>query len=192
LFGPANRVDGVVDQLDDVEFVKGDLGVGEALRGAGNEGRAHVDAHLGDGLGISAMGRQVLSESVNRAGVLAIGDEQNAAAKEIDKQADIVVATPRRRLIEGHAADLGVIGAIASRLDVVVDDPPQPGVPLIDHPCDNGHRHRLHHGHHQRLEQQREAAVRPRPGNRYLLDPAALAGDPRHPRMQSLPRRRPG
>jgi len=28
LFGPANRVDGLVDELDQVEFVKGDLGVG--------------------------------------------------------------------------------------------------------------------------------------------------------------------
>ena len=130
------------------------------------------------------MGRQVGGEGIDRAGILAFGDEQNAAANEIDEQADIVVAAPGGRLIEGDAGDLGVIGAIASRRDVVVDDPPQPGVPLVDHPRDNGHRHRLHHGHDQRLEQQRETAVRPRPGNRYLLDPAARAGDPRHPRMQ--------
>src|SRR6266446_5349114 len=69
LFVPANRVDGLVDELDDVEFVEGDLGVGQTLRGAGNEGRAHVDAHLGDGLGISAMGRQVRGEGIDRAGV---------------------------------------------------------------------------------------------------------------------------
>src|SRR6266481_462095 len=77
-----------------------------------------------------------------------------------------------------------MIDAGAGRLDVVVDDPPQPGVPLVDHPRDNGHRHRLHHSHDQRLEQPGKAAVRPRPGDRYLLDPALLAGDPRHPRMQ--------
>ena len=79
LFGPANRVDGLVDELDEVEFVKGDLGVGQTLRGAvglqptglsrEDEGQAHVDAHLGDGLGISAMGRQVLGEGIDRAGV---------------------------------------------------------------------------------------------------------------------------
>src|SRR5438128_7177055 len=138
LFGPANRVDGLVDELDDVEFVESDLGVGQAFRGAGDEGRAHVDAHLGDGFGISAMGRQVLGEGVDRAGILALGDEQNAATNEIDEQADIVVATPGCRLIKGDAGDLAVIGALASRLDVVVDDPPQPGVPLVDHPRDNG------------------------------------------------------
>jgi hypothetical protein len=42
-----------------MEFVEGDLGVGQAFRGAGDERRAHVDAHLGDGFGITAMGRQV-------------------------------------------------------------------------------------------------------------------------------------
>ena len=148
------------------------------------EGRAHVDAHLGDGLRISAMGRQVVGEGIDRAGILALGDEQNAAADEIDEQAHIVVATPQGRLVKGDAGDLGMIGAGPSRRDVVVDDPPQPGVPLVDHPRDNGHRHRLHHGHDQRLEQQRETAVRPRPGDRYLLDPALLTGDPRHPCMQ--------
>ena len=184
LFGPANRVDGLVDELDDVEFVEGDLGVGQAFRGAGDEGRAHVDAHLVDGLGISPVGRQVLGEDADRAGILALGHEQDAATNEIDEQADIVVATPGCRLVKGDAGDVGVIGAIPSLLDVVVDDPPQSGVPLVNHPRDNGHRHRLHHGHDQRLEQQRKTAVRPRPGDRDPFDPAPLAGDPRHPRMQ--------
>ena len=130
------------------------------------------------------MGHQVLGEGIDRAGILALGDEQDAATNEIDEQAHKVVATPGCRLIEGDAGDVGVIGALASRRDVVVDDPPQPGVPLVDHPRDNGHRHRLHHGHDQRLEQQRKTAVRPRPGDRDPFDPAALAGDPRHPRMQ--------
>jgi hypothetical protein len=130
------------------------------------------------------MGCQIPGEGIDRAGMLALGDEQNAAANQIDEQAHIVVATPRGRLINGDAGDLGMIDAVARRLDVVVDDPPQSGVPLVDHARDNGHRHRLHHGHDQGLEQQRKAAVRPRPGDRDLLDPALLASDPRHPRMQ--------
>ena len=36
LFGPANRVDGFVDELDEVEFVEGDLGIGQTFRGAGD------------------------------------------------------------------------------------------------------------------------------------------------------------
>jgi len=171
---PANRVDGFVDELDDVEFVEGDLGVGQAFGSADDEGRAHVDAYLGDGLGSSAMGHQVLGEGIDRAGILALGDEQNAAADEIDEQADIVVATPRSRLVERQTGDVGMIGAVASRLDVVVDDPPQPGVPLVDHPRDNGHRHRLHHGHDKRLEQQRKAAVRRAQGTDTCLIPQPL------------------
>jgi hypothetical protein len=31
------------------------------------------------------MGRQVLGEGIDRAGILALGDEQNAAADEIDE-----------------------------------------------------------------------------------------------------------
>ena len=68
-----------------MEFVESDLGVGQAFRGAGDEGLADVDAHLGDGLGSAAMGRQVLGEGIDRAGILALGDEQNAAADEIDE-----------------------------------------------------------------------------------------------------------
>src|ERR1700726_4889827 len=85
---PCDRLrgfDGFVDELDDVEFVESDLGVGQAFRGAGDEGLAHVDAHLGDGLGSAAMDRQVLGEGIDRAGILALGDEQNAAADEIDE-----------------------------------------------------------------------------------------------------------
>jgi hypothetical protein len=38
------------------------------------------------------MGRQVLDEGLDRAGILTVGDEQDAAPNEIDEQADIVVA----------------------------------------------------------------------------------------------------
>jgi len=33
-------------------------------------------------------------------------------------------------LVEGHPADAAVIGTGAGRIDIVVDDPPQPGVVL--------------------------------------------------------------
>jgi hypothetical protein len=73
------------------------------------------------------MRRQVRGEGIDRAGILALGEKQNAAANQIDEQADIVVAAPRGRLVEGDTGDLGVIGAVARRRDVVVDD--RPGCP---------------------------------------------------------------
>jgi hypothetical protein len=39
VLGPANRVDGLVDDPDDVEFVEGDLGVGQVFRDAGDKAR---------------------------------------------------------------------------------------------------------------------------------------------------------
>jgi hypothetical protein len=94
------------------------------LRDAGNERRAHVDAHLGNSLGISAMGCQVLGEGLDGPGILALGHKQHAATNEIDKQAHIVGAAPGRRLIKHQAGDVGVIGTGTSPLDVMVDDPP--------------------------------------------------------------------
>jgi len=49
-----------------VEFVEGDLGVGQAFGSADDEGRAHVDAYLGDGLGSSAMGRVSRTRRLHR------------------------------------------------------------------------------------------------------------------------------
>ena len=49
--GASNLVDGLADQLHDVELVEGDLGPGEVFADALDEGGAHVDAHLVDLLG---------------------------------------------------------------------------------------------------------------------------------------------
>jgi hypothetical protein len=61
-----------------------------------------------------------------------------------------------------------------------VNHAPQPGVVLAD---DAGHgldRHGGDHGHQQRLEQQSEAAVWPRPWHADRLDAAPIAADPWH------------
>jgi len=60
----------------------------------------------------------------------------------------------------------------------MVDDPPQPRVVFADQAGGCPHRHGLDERHHQRLEQQGEAAARSRPRHRDPLDAAALALDP--------------
>src|SRR6266404_8400547 len=101
-----------------MEFVEGDLGLWQALGGAGDERRAHVDAHLGNRLGVPAMRRQVRGEGGDRRGILAFGGEQHAAAVEIDEQADVVVATAGGGLVEGDARDVGIISSAASLVEV--------------------------------------------------------------------------
>src|ERR1022692_4892684 len=62
-FLAADFLDGVVDQADDMEFVEGDLGVGQACNDPLGEGLRHVGADFGDGLGIAAVG---LSSTLSR------------------------------------------------------------------------------------------------------------------------------
>ena len=184
LFVAADLVDGLVDDLDDVELVESDFGLGQAGGGAGDEGLAHVDTHLGDRLGAAAVGCEVGGEGFDGAGVLALGGKQHAMLVEIDEQADVVVAAARRGLIEGDTSDLGEIGLGTGVVDVGVEDAPQPGVVFAGDAGDGCDRHRREHGHDQGLEQQGEAAAGPRPRHGDLLDAARRAGDARHEGVQ--------
>ena len=64
--GAADLVDGVVDELDGVELVEGDLGLGEVVGDALDEGGAHVDAHLLDVAGIAVVGFEIVGERLRR------------------------------------------------------------------------------------------------------------------------------
>jgi len=106
----ADAVDGIVDDLDSVELVEGHGGVGQTVGGALDEGGAHADADLSDGVRVAAMGSEIGSESLEGAGVLAGNGEQHAGTIEIGEQGDVVVATAGRGLVEGDAVDGGEIG----------------------------------------------------------------------------------
>ena len=84
-FQAADCIDGVVDQADDVELVEGKGGVGQMIVHAFDEGLGHVGADLGNGLGISLMGAEVLSEGGDGGGIFAGSDEQDFALVEIDE-----------------------------------------------------------------------------------------------------------
>ena len=106
----ADAVDGIVDDLDSVELVEGHGGVGQTVGGALDEGGAHADADLSDGVRVAAMGSEIGSEGLEGAGVLAGNGEQHAGTIEIGEQGDVVVATAGRGLVEGDAVDGGEIG----------------------------------------------------------------------------------
>src|SRR5512145_1720267 len=126
--GAAHLVEGVVDELDGVELVEGDLGLGEVVGDALDEGGAHVDAHLLDAGGIAVVSFEIVGELSHGSGVAAVGDVEHAAAIDIDEQGDVVVAAACGGLVDGDALDLGVVGALASLLDPVVEDAPHAGV----------------------------------------------------------------
>ena len=76
-----------------------------------------------------------------------------------------------------------VIGG-ARIIDIVADDPPQPGVVLANHPRCRGDRHVADQRHDVAFEQQREAAALARPRHAHFLDPARIATDTWHARVQ--------
>ena len=67
--GAADLVDGVVDELHRVELVEGDLGLGEVVGDALDEGGAHVDADLLDAARHRRCGRRHVGELGDRVGV---------------------------------------------------------------------------------------------------------------------------
>ena len=129
--GAAHLVDSIVDQLDGVEFVEGDLGFGEVVADALDEGATHVDAHLLDVASIAIVGFEIVGEGCNGICITAVGNEQDAALVDIDEQRDVVVTALGGGLVDGDALDVGVVGSLAGLLDPVVDDTPQPGVVLL-------------------------------------------------------------
>jgi hypothetical protein len=54
--------------------------------------------------------------------------------------------------IEGDPGDGRMVGTGAGFIDVVVENPPQPGVVLAHQAADGGDRHRDHHRHGKRFE----------------------------------------
>src|SRR5271165_5633946 len=180
LFGTAHLVDRVVDDLDGMELVESDFCIGQAFAHTFDEGRAHVDADFADRLGVTAMGGKVIGEGGDGGGVLAFGGEQHPGLVDIDEQREVVVAAPGGGLVDGDPGHAGGIDPRPRLLDIVVNHAPQPRVVLAHNPRHCLDRHGRDHGHHQRLEQQSEAAIWPRPGHVDRLDAASLAAHARH------------
>ncbi len=165
-----------------MELVEGDLGLGEVVGDALDEGGTHVDADLLDAASIAVVGFEIVGERFHGIGAAPLGDEQHAALVDIDEQRDVVVTALGGGFVDGDALHVGVVGALTGLLDPVVQDTPHPGVVLTNEARCGSDRHRRHQRHGQRLEQQREAGARPRPRHGDLLDAAVGAGDARRSR----------
>jgi hypothetical protein len=182
--GAANLVDGVVDELDGVELVEGDLGFGQVLRDALDEGAAHVDAHLFDAGGVAVVGLEIVGELTNGVGATSFRDEQRTSLIDVDEQPDVVVAALGGGLVDADALHVIVVGPRTRLLDPMVQHAPHPGVVLFHQSRCGGDWHGRHQRHGERLEQQREAGARPGPRHGDLLDAAVGTGDARRPGMQ--------
>src|SRR5208283_2627900 len=72
--GTPDLVDGIVDELDGMKLVEGDLSFGEIVGDALYVCSAHVNAHFLDAGGIRVVVVDMISEPRNRLGVIAFGD----------------------------------------------------------------------------------------------------------------------
>ena len=66
-----------------------------------------------DGVGIAAMGGQIIGEGGDGLGVLALGGEHDAGLVDVDEQRDVVVAAPGGGLVDCHSRHRRVVGARA-------------------------------------------------------------------------------
>jgi hypothetical protein len=107
-----------------MELVEGDGRIGQTVGSALDEGRAHVDTDLGDGIRIAAVRFEIIGKCCDGLGVLAFGREDDAGAIDIDKQRDVVVAASGGGLVDRHPRDSREIGARSGTLDIMVDDAP--------------------------------------------------------------------
>ena len=163
-----------------MELVEGQPGLREVRFRARDKGRRHIAADLLDGLGRSAMIEQVGLEPLEGRGILAFGDEDRPGLLQIDKEADVVVASLAGRFIHPELPQIGVIDLLAGPVDVVLQHSPQTGVILPDQLGDPLDRHGLGQDHDEGLKQQGKAAARTRPWQGHLQDPASGTPDTRH------------
>jgi hypothetical protein len=100
--GAADLVDDIADQLHDVEAVEGDLGLGQVLGGARDEGRAHVDRGPLDAGGIAAARFEMIGKLPNSAGASPIGDKDDPASVNVDDESYVVLIALCAGLVDAN------------------------------------------------------------------------------------------
>jgi hypothetical protein len=153
----AHLVDGGGEELDDVEPVDGDGGVGKAGGERGQEGRRHVADGLGHPGRLAAMAQHEAAESGD-AGLSLAGrreDHRLVGAVHVDEHGDEVVAALGGRLVQPDGAHRAEIELVEGACDVVLEDAPQPLVGDAHEAGRRRHRHLARQDQRRLLEQQR-------------------------------------
>src|SRR5678816_406462 len=102
-------VDGLTDDPGNVELVEGDRSVWQRLTGSLDEGWGHVHANLRDRGRIAVVSVEIFSEPGYRRRILAFGSEQHSRHVEVDEDADVVVTTTARGLVDSYPLYSAVI-----------------------------------------------------------------------------------
>lgn len=114
------------EDLHDMKPVDGDLGFGQVLFHALEEGRRHIADHFLSGLRNALMGSQKLAEGLDGGLTTAGYSEDNwlALALHIQKYGDVVMAALGGGFIKPHGINLREVKLVEHALDIVMHDTP--------------------------------------------------------------------
>src|SRR5512139_1041001 len=99
--------------------------------------RGHVATYFLYGVRSTFMDQKIVFKPGQRRSILALGGKEHLRGIEIDENADVVVATPTRGFIDTNLSDPRKIGFLPRLLHIMIEDPPQASVMLVD---DTGQR----------------------------------------------------
>jgi len=175
-----SHVDGVAEQLRDVEPVEAELrlDVGDMPDRRVDERVVHV--HRDDLDALELFGAQPLEERVDRCLPTAIGDVQNAPVLDIRDHADVLVAALERGLIDAESRRVDRTAAFDSACDRSLLDPRHlvPGQPQVA--SDGAHTRFLQPVDDSALKSFGEPGVGIGPRDNHLADAMFGAVHPRH------------
>src|SRR5437773_7000348 len=102
-------VDGITDDLCDVELVEGDRGLWQGLTCSLDERWGHVHTNLGDRNRIAVVSLEIFSEPGQRRRILAFGGEEHSRHVEVGEDADVVVSAAARCLVDSYPFHRAVV-----------------------------------------------------------------------------------
>ncbi len=177
-FGPPDPLDGVSEDLGDMELVEGHVGFGQELPHALDEGGGHVAGDLGHGRRVAAVLAQEASKGGDHLVFATLRREHQAPGGHVEEAADVVVPLLGRGLVHADHRHCGAVDARDGIVDIVLDDPPYTIVRHAQEFGDIPHRRRAGHLQNQALHEQGETAVGACPRHRDQSHTATRAIDP--------------
>ena len=142
-FRLAHGIHSLICQLNDMEPVKGDFGVGQVLPQAADVGFRHIDAGVPDLISLALMACKILRESFQSLGVTTGRCKDESALGQVMHQRDVVMATPTGGLIDPDGGHGAVVFTSLCLGDMVVQYPPKGPVISPQLPCRGRYRHGL-------------------------------------------------
>jgi hypothetical protein len=166
--GLANGIHHLVGQLDVMELVKGDLGVGQVLPHAADVSLGHIDAGVSDLIALALVVGKSFREPLRGMGIATKRCKNESSLSQVMHQRDVVMASPTRGIIDTNSSHRALVFTGLCLGDMMIHYPPQGPVIGPELPCGGQYRHGLGQREGEGFKQQRETATRAGPRHFHL------------------------